>query len=176
MAITKDHKLWGWGWNERGSVGMGDKEDVLTPKVVLEEASHVAAGWAHTMVQKVDGRVFAWGYNLHGQVGGGGDDDQISPVEILQEETVKAIGVGSDSSWAITKEGKMLMWGSDTYDDRRSELPIALPFFLALLPLWWEYEWRVVCRWVFLGREDGQSPFSWWPVEVVYHVVGLLTL
>ena len=35
LAVTKEGKLFVWGWNEHGSCGTGDKNDVLKPTQIF---------------------------------------------------------------------------------------------------------------------------------------------
>lgn len=72
MAVTADGKLFGFGYNEWGSVGIGidDEDCVYAPELVISptaegtmnsikaSVTQVACGNAHTIVLTSDGRVF----------------------------------------------------------------------------------------------------------------------
>ena len=41
-AVTKDNKLWGWGYNEFGQIGDGSKENKFEPTLIMTEVKQVA--------------------------------------------------------------------------------------------------------------------------------------
>lgn len=37
LAVTKEGKLFSWGWNEHGNCGVGNKENVLSPQQIFAD-------------------------------------------------------------------------------------------------------------------------------------------
>jgi len=68
-------KLWGWGWNNRGQVGINSKADCWVPTEIKlplvvngrtrgqykSKIKSVAVGWHHSSAVCDDGAVFVWG-------------------------------------------------------------------------------------------------------------------
>ncbi|GAX82276.1 hypothetical protein CEUSTIGMA_g9705.t1 [Chlamydomonas eustigma] len=101
MAAASDGKLYGWGWNKFGQLGVGDGDDRCTPSIVPLPSSEpesalpaltntgcitsisavrlLACGWRHTMVAMNDGRVYSWGRGVNGQLGHGEEQDIFKP-------------------------------------------------------------------------------------------------
>jgi alpha-tubulin suppressor-like RCC1 family protein len=79
-------RLWCWGENERGQIGVGDGMDRAAPArvaVLSDEVVDVAAGVAHTcaiVTGALGTRVYCWGANLEGQLGDGSMTDRDVPV------------------------------------------------------------------------------------------------
>jgi len=48
VCLTKDSKVYTWGWNEHGNLGTGDKIDRFEPQLVEEDCcSKIAVGGAY---------------------------------------------------------------------------------------------------------------------------------
>jgi alpha-tubulin suppressor-like RCC1 family protein len=62
--------------------------------------------------------VFSFGKGTHGRLGQGNDLNKYEPILIegLAEETVTSISAGCRHAGAITKEGRLFMWGFNFYD------------------------------------------------------------
>ncbi|KAK3144729.1 hypothetical protein QOZ80_4AG0317040 [Eleusine coracana subsp. coracana] len=86
MALTSEGKLYGWGWNKFGQVGVGDNEDHCSPVQVHlpeeQKVSQVACGWRHTLALTEKKNVFSWGRGTSGQLGHGEIVDRNTPMII----------------------------------------------------------------------------------------------
>uniref|UniRef100_J3LY24 RCC1-like domain-containing protein n=1 Tax=Oryza brachyantha TaxID=4533 RepID=J3LY24_ORYBR len=86
MALTSDGKLYGWGWNKFGQVGVGDTADHCFPVQVKfpeeQKVAQVACGWRHTLAFTEKKNVFSWGRGTSGQLGHGEIVDRNTPVMI----------------------------------------------------------------------------------------------
>lgn len=84
LAADEQGRLWAWGWNRFGQLGLGTHEDTATPQLVpLPEGEQVAScvcGWKHNLVATRSGRVFSWGRG--GPLGLGDTADVSSPREV----------------------------------------------------------------------------------------------
>ncbi|KAF8772726.1 hypothetical protein HU200_005445 [Digitaria exilis] len=86
MALTSEGKLYGWGWNKFGQVGVGNNDDHCSPVQVHfpeeQKISQVACGWRHTLALSEKKNVFSWGRGTSGQLGNGEIVDRNTPVLI----------------------------------------------------------------------------------------------
>lgn len=86
MALTSDGKLYGWGWNKFGQVGVGDNVDHCSPLQVRfpheQKVVHISCGWRHTLAFTERHNVFSWGRGTNGQLGHGESIDRNVPTII----------------------------------------------------------------------------------------------
>lgn len=108
-ALThSDHRLKGWGRNDRGQ---------LPPKH-LPKLKTVAAGSEHCVGLTMDGEVVAWGWGEHGNCGPdtdaqanvAGDRWNVLPISLSDTEEVTGVGAGCATSFIIV--------GEKTHNDR----------------------------------------------------------
>ena len=133
MAIRTDGSLWSWGSNWSGQLGDGTStrwydrllinNNRRSPVRIMEDVATVSIGNGYAMAIKTDGSLWAWGNNSAGRLGDGtssrwGDsgrisNDRYSPVKIMNN--VAYISVGNDHSMAITYDGILWGWGSNSH-------------------------------------------------------------
>ncbi|XP_074304705.1 ultraviolet-B receptor UVR8-like [Silene latifolia] len=86
MAVTSEGKLYGWGWNKFGQVGVGDNVDRCSPVQVLfpddQKVVQICCGWRHTLAITERNNVFSWGRGTNGQLGHGDSADRNLPTII----------------------------------------------------------------------------------------------
>lgn len=76
FVLRDDEKLYGWGQNLNGTLGISEEEDVDSPDdpvFGLLNVRGVAIGALHGIARDAQGEVFAWGWSFEGSLGGGGD-------------------------------------------------------------------------------------------------------
>lgn len=173
LVLTKKGSLYTWGHNPKGS-GLGDYRARYTATRLLPSGVlAVASGPSHSLVLRSDGSVLAWGKNSKHQVSHKWGH-VASPREIKGVgKNIVGIGCGDFFSWAITREGRIFLWGGPHRKmefDRWNVGPQYLPN--------WEFQspisfliWREVAQWLFLGALDVMSGFYNCPQEVSYNVV-----
>lgn len=89
MALTSDGKLYGWGWNKFGQVGVDDNCDHCSPVQVKfphdQKVILISCGWRHTLAATERQNVFSWGRGTNGQLGHGESVDRSVPriIEVL---------------------------------------------------------------------------------------------
>lgn len=119
MAVTSDGKLYGWGWNKFGQVGVGDNIDRCSPVQVLfpndQKVVQICCGWRHTLAITERNNVFSWGRGTNGQLGHGDSIDRNTPkiIEVLSMDG--ASGQRIESSNADPSAGRILAPPSERY-------------------------------------------------------------
>ena len=116
LELADDGKVWSWGANHRGQLGVST--DLLVSEVPRQvqgfpKAAQVGAGNAHGVVLTTDGRVFAFGDNRHGQLGTAQPSFTSVPQAVPVPKPVVAIAVGGAHALAMTSNGDVWGWGSN---------------------------------------------------------------
>lgn len=110
---VKDGRVWAWGWNAFGQLGIGSTVDrplaVQVPG--LSRVTAVAGGAGHSLAVTDDGSVWAWGLNHVGQVGTGTTTDSLVPVRVVGPTKVIAVAAGLYHSLALSSDGVVWAWG-----------------------------------------------------------------
>lgn len=120
VALASDGTAYAWGSNSFGMLGDGTKTSSNTPvKVLMPNGvrfAAVSAGWNHVVALSTDGKIYTWGSNAYGQLGTDDVDAVLSPTPIQFHPTEKIVAVeaGNSFSLALTEEGTVYAWGSNT--------------------------------------------------------------
>lgn len=120
FAVLANGKTYGWGLNNYGQLGLGDKETRWSPTEVLSECGSVASvtgGLHHSIALNARGHVYTCGRGDSGQLGLDaveivtGGNTTWSRVKAFDENPVKMIAAGSNHCMALTHEGDLFTWG-----------------------------------------------------------------
>lgn len=122
LALTADGKVYAWGANFAGQLGLGDTVDRTTPQLVQGALASktivsISAGLGHSLVLASDGTVYGWGNNAYHTLGDGSTATRLSPVAmnttgtLLAGKTITAIKCGYYHNVVLTSEGKLYSWG-----------------------------------------------------------------
>ena len=151
LVLCSDGMIAAWGRNNHGQLGDGSTTDRLVP-VAVNTASGIsalfgkgvvaiAAGWGHNLALCSDGSLTAWGSNDNGALGDNTWTDRFVPVAVnaasgvsaLYGKAVVTIAAGSSHSLALSSDGAIAAWGSNSFgklgDNRpwmSSPVPIAV--------------------------------------------------
>ncbi|KAJ6781403.1 hypothetical protein PWT90_02240 [Aphanocladium album] len=135
FALDKDGKLWGWGLNNFGEIGVQsnageDDAVILKPAKLTDLDEHVITdmdgGVHHSLACSDKGKLFTWGRVDGYQVGF--ELDELNKDDVIYDERgaprilvkpsindevsgICAVAAGSDNSFAISKAGKAYSWG-----------------------------------------------------------------
>ena len=128
LALSFDGLLYAWGANDEGQLGDGTQSlsAVVLPVStssfpVGTTFSQIVAGKQYSMALSSEGVVYAWGDNYWGQLGDGTSVDSYLPVRVSTSgmpdptTTFSSIAVGWYHSLALTANGQLFTWGSNSY-------------------------------------------------------------
>lgn len=113
MALDDEGKLFGWGWNKFGQVGVANNDDHNSPQLVKipvsERITQVSCGWRHTVAITEKDNVFSWGRGTSGQLGHGDAIDIALPkmIDTLSADGEACAGIESSQS---TKSAAAVNW------------------------------------------------------------------
>jgi len=133
ILIFKNGKVYVWGANGCGQLGLGDTHDRDAPTEnseldqLIQENGGVdniltlETGWGYNILVFKNGKVYVWGCNWNGQLGIGDTNYRDTPTEntqleqIIQEnggvENILTLETGDYHNILIFKNGKVYVWG-----------------------------------------------------------------
>ncbi|KFP85993.1 X-linked retinitis pigmentosa GTPase regulator, partial [Acanthisitta chloris] len=119
--ITGKGKLYMFGSNDWGQLGLGSKNTVNKPTCVKalkpEKPKLAVCGRNHTLVYTEKGNVYAAGGNSEGQLGLG-DTEERTTFHLISfftnQHRIKQLAAGSYTSAAVTEDGQLFVWGDNS--------------------------------------------------------------
>eukprot|EP00820_Chromera_velia_P013136 Cvel_23744.t1-p1 / transcript=Cvel_23744.t1 / gene=Cvel_23744 / organism=Chromera_velia_CCMP2878 / gene_product=Ultraviolet-B receptor UVR8, putative / transcript_product=Ultraviolet-B receptor UVR8, putative / location=Cvel_scaffold2486:211-14090(-) / protein_length=1162 / sequence_SO=supercontig / SO=protein_coding / is_pseudo=false len=126
LAVTDEHRLYAWGGNSHGQLGLAKPGDVWTPRWVETlgdvEVVSVSAGTKHALCVTSEGAAYSWGHGGNGRLGLGNDVSAFAPRHILpstfqtvaeaEDIRVDQVSAGEAHSAAIDQSGRLFTWGN----------------------------------------------------------------
>ena len=107
-------RLYCWGYNSSGQLGLGDYSNRFVPTVVTSTpVVAIAAGTHHTCIVRGDGRRACTGANSYGQLGTYDTTSRTSWTLISDSVTWRSISAGTDHTCAISTGNALYCWGSN---------------------------------------------------------------
>ncbi|XP_063977290.1 secretion-regulating guanine nucleotide exchange factor-like [Diachasmimorpha longicaudata] len=118
--------LFAWGANSHGQLGLGyeSEQSQLPQEIDLSETSlmpskisKIVGGAGHTIMLDDSGKLYAWGWNKKGQAGFPPNNTiiNIQTIDAFKDMKIRDIACGWDSSIALTDNGQVYTWGSNTF-------------------------------------------------------------
>ena len=113
IALTKDGKLWSWGNDAYGQLGVGKPSNhQKIPKLVDPGPwLAVAAGEFHSLAIKSNGTLWAWGYDNFGALGLGDTDAAYTPTQVGTKTDWISVAAGKHHTLALKSDGTLWAWG-----------------------------------------------------------------
>lgn len=116
LATKTDGTLWGWGNNNRGQLGLGDRFNYRSSPVQIGSSSNwnnIGTGAYSVAVTKTDGTIWAWGHNGQGQLGQNDTTSRSSPAQIGTNTNWNLVSNGFYSVLATKTDGTLWGWGEN---------------------------------------------------------------
>ncbi len=128
-ALLEDGRVFCWGWNYHGRLGLGHEDNLLKPSQPVElpdKAVAISAGWDFTAALLENGHIFCWGDNRYGQLGIGTQRpvegflrdkygyycvQPTRPVQLSAQAVAVAVGVRHAA--ALLENGHIFCWGDN---------------------------------------------------------------
>lgn len=164
---TGGRRLWAWGCNWEGQLGIGaGVNESSRPIQVGAESSWVsaAAGSGFTVAMKEDGSIWTWGSNYGGKLGIGSPDGGVTrdqPQRIGAARTWASAHATHNHVLAVAGDGSLWSWGSN--EDGQTGEPEAIGSTTSPARVGSATDW--VAAWAgantsFASRRDG-SLWAW---------------
>ena len=119
LAIRSDGTLWGWGYNNYGSLGIYDSNNRSSPvQISTSSWIQVAVGGyfgGFSLAIRSDGTLWSWGQNSYGILGQGDNVNRSSPTQVgTSSWTSISAAKNSFSAMAIRSDGTLWVWGANS--------------------------------------------------------------
>jgi alpha-tubulin suppressor-like RCC1 family protein/Leucine-rich repeat (LRR) protein len=131
LALTDDGKVYAWGNNSNGELGLGynNPSTKTTPTEITNPGWNVvalSAGMGHSLALDLAGQVWAWGFNQYGQLGLGNTNNYYTPNKITAINNIHSISAGGWFSLATkADDGTLWSWGNDYFGQLGQGNPLA---------------------------------------------------
>ncbi|PRP79060.1 putative E3 ubiquitin-protein ligase HERC4-like isoform 2 [Planoprotostelium fungivorum] len=138
VAVTNMGKVYTWGANQHGQLGLRDKESRPKPHQVKDLQEHniinVFCGANHSVFMSSSSEVLVCGRASEGQLGIGDSLDKTAPIliESLRGMPITSIACGSDHTLFLTISGCVFSCGSNKFgqlghnDEQNRSLPTVI--------------------------------------------------
>jgi alpha-tubulin suppressor-like RCC1 family protein len=119
-AFTRDQKVYCWGDNRAGQLGVGDTNPRTSPAEVagLGAVLQVVTGGHHSCAVTNDGALYCWGDNRTGQLGTGDTNQRLKPERIAPDTLGNGVSIayaGAQHTCALLTTGAVYCWGSNEF-------------------------------------------------------------
>ncbi|XP_069684156.1 X-linked retinitis pigmentosa GTPase regulator-like [Periplaneta americana] len=114
LVSTESGKLFAWGNNSDGQLGVGDIADRAAPTRVVgihSDIAQLSAGCLSSAALTVNGQVYVWGSNSDGQLGLPETSECLSPVLLPFDQRIVHISCGYYHTAFVTESGALYTCG-----------------------------------------------------------------
>jgi len=122
MCLTEDNKLYSWGNNQHGQLGLSNTTDSFFPKFITfsekfpKPIKKILLGQFFNIVILEENIIYVWGRNDFGQLGLGDTKDRFTPTPLeINIDSIKFIECGYDHTILITEKGSVYVWGYNEF-------------------------------------------------------------
>ncbi|KAJ6230143.1 claret [Anaeramoeba flamelloides] len=116
LMLKTDGKLYGFGFNEDGELGLGHKNDALTPTQIklefpVEDISKIRIGFLLTSILTNDGKLYVTGFNPRTGIGSDLTEFKQYPQFKNNNTIIQDIDCGRDLFVILTQENEIWVQG-----------------------------------------------------------------
>lgn len=129
LALYNNEKIFVWGNNRFGQLGIGYKNDYIKPQEITsqfalnydEKITCITASFRSSYLLTNQGRLFAWGNNEYGQLADKTLINCVKPMDITSrfklynDEKIIKISAGGFHALLLTNQGRIFAWGNNQY-------------------------------------------------------------
>tara|TARA_B100000965_G_scaffold138737_1_gene115487 strand:+ start:2728 stop:3915 length:1188 start_codon:yes stop_codon:yes gene_type:complete len=109
-------ELWGWGFNEKGQLGVNNKTDYSSPVQVPGNWSTKGdCGYRFAGAIKADGTLWMMGDNSQGRLGQNNVTGYSSPRQVGSDTTWATVSCAYAATYASKTDGTLWSWGRNIY-------------------------------------------------------------
>jgi RCC1 and BTB domain-containing protein len=117
LIVTEEDKVYSFGNNKNGCLGLGHKNEIQEPTIVEElcnkQIVNIAYGFRHCIALSKSGDLYAWGNNSYGQLGNGTTIDNCRPS--LSGKRIVDICCGANYCLVLNSSGEVYAFGRNNY-------------------------------------------------------------
>ena len=130
LVLSNTGKLWTWGGNEHGQLGIGlqpeeefafafsSRLEPVQPKFETNvQIVTIGAGLTNSFAVALDNTFYSWGGNAYGQLGLGDTSRRLLPAEVPIKANLRRIACGNTHTIILSDEGKVFTCGSNEYGE-----------------------------------------------------------
>ncbi len=140
LALAEDGRLFGWGANGQGQLGLVHTNDLARPTLI--PAPGGAAGWTavaaaadHSAGVATSGEIYVWGFSKMGELAEGQTNAVPRPTLIPRPAGVSrwvSVAAGGVFNLALADDGRLYSWGINAggllgLGERSTNLPAVMP-------------------------------------------------
>ena len=129
LAVDQEGSIFSWGNGQGGRLGHGSEVGENQPRKIEafqgKPVRLIEAGDASSACITHDSNLYMWGSGLNGRLGNGTKHNLLLPEmsQELKKKQVQSITMGTNTTFAMIDDGKVLAWGSSKNGKLGFELP-----------------------------------------------------
>ena len=116
--ITEDNKLYSWGYNDNGELGIGNNNYQTSPVQIPLNGNvkeliidNTTSRHLNAYIITEDNKLYGWGYNNNGELGIGNNNNQTIPVEISLNGNINELIIDNSLRYALMTDNSVHKWG-----------------------------------------------------------------
>ncbi|XP_070189612.1 X-linked retinitis pigmentosa GTPase regulator-like isoform X2 [Littorina saxatilis] len=115
IALTEDARVFVWGGNGEGQLGLGEESEIPVPKQldIGQLVTCISCGYYHSALVTENGELYTFGESDAGKLGLGEDpDEHKTPQHVMSiADRVKSVSCGGSHTAAVTENGQLYTFG-----------------------------------------------------------------
>ncbi|MGH7515451.1 MAG: RCC1 domain-containing protein, partial [Gemmatimonadales bacterium] len=112
-GLTQAGRIYCWGLNDRGQLGIGNTSPRLKPVPVSggQQFRQVDVGGFHSCAITLTGLAYCWGFNRWGGIGDGTTADRLTPGAVAGVRKFDHVDAGGYHTCGVTLAQRTFCWG-----------------------------------------------------------------